>query len=115
LARAWGRYPTPFTNDVFSGTSRFATADGEYVTKITYLSGKTGYDRVEIGLCRNILDPDSNPATIQPDLYLANAVSLSYTFNRYKEATIVDAPLLRSALSSFVTPAIELKLLSGEM
>jgi len=95
------------------GTSTFATADQEFSVFSTQDLLSDGGRRAEIILGRTAPDPDGNPFT---DSYqaLPNRFGFIYEVNRFSYASVTDIPLLRSALTSLVNSALELRILAGE-
>lgn len=99
-----------------TGTSTYATADGEFTVRTvrSRLGGGLG-TRVEISLARRVPDPDSDPFTGTTSDRWTNVVGLSFEFNDAKYSTSTDVPLLQSALLSLVDSTLRSRLLGGEI
>lgn len=96
------------------GRSSYGTADGEFVAQSSASLMSDGTTRSEILLGRIQQDDDANPFT-GGWTSVPNYFGMVYVCNRYKLNSAVDIPLLRTALGSYLTTSVELKLMNGEL
>lgn len=111
LARAAGR-KIPGTKKALGG-SVYTTSDGEFQVNTSSSLLADNSVRVEITLTRTTPDSDSDPFNSNWTA-LPNSFGFVYVVANNRYFSVVDVPLLRAALSSFVTSAVELRLMQGE-
>lgn len=98
-----------------TGTSSYATSDGEFFVLTRRFSlGKSG-NRTEVLLARRVPDSDGNPFNGTTDEMWANAVGLVFETNVSQYQSSTDIPLLRSALLSLVDSTLQGRLIGGEL
>lgn len=95
-----------------SGKTSYASSDGTYRLDIGH-SHQGGQDRTEVKFTR--IPPDPTPTNQFDDWRpLPNSFGFVYETNPHGFFSSVDMPLLRSALESHVTAALQLRLLGQE-
>ena len=95
------------------GSSSFATSEHGFELFTSQARMTDGCRRAEVLLSRTTPDPDSNPFTDSYQ-FLPNRFGFVYEVNRLGAFSTTDIPLLRSALTSLITSAFELKVIGGE-
>lgn len=94
------------------GGSQYRSADGEFSVYVDRYSMGDSVDKIEIILERVELDNGVMSDGITP--YRPNRFGFVYEVNHDQVNTITDLNHLQLALSTFVSDAIELRLLGGE-
>lgn len=99
--------------NVVGRSSRYRSADEEFVMSITDYS-KQGLSRlVGVSLSKQVLDPTPTQA-FDPYRAIVNSFELRFGYDVSRYETNTSIPLLRSALNSFVDSAMLNRIISGE-